>query len=61
MNFGFWRGAELDDPKRLLQGEGTRMRHVRITETQVIDEPTLSVFVTQAFKLNDKKGDPTKG
>jgi hypothetical protein len=63
VNFGFWRGAELDDPKRLLQGLGDKMRHVKIVEAQVLDEPTtvtLAAFVEQAFKLNDKKGDPTK-
>lgn len=61
VNFGFWRGAELDDAKRMLQGEGERMRHVKILETHVIDEPTLAAFVKQAVALNDKKGDPTKG
>ena len=61
VNLGFWRGAELDDNKRMLQGEGERMRHVKILETHVIDELTLSAFVKQAFALNDKKGDPTKG
>ncbi len=61
VNFGFWRGAELTDGKRLLQGAGERMRHVKITETQVLDEVALSAFVKQAFALNDKKGDPTKG
>lgn len=61
VNFGFWRGAELDDHKRMLQGEGERMRHVKILETHVIDELTLGAFVKQAFALNDKKGDPTKG
>ncbi|HEX4512862.1 MAG TPA: DUF1801 domain-containing protein [Polyangiaceae bacterium] len=61
VNFGFWRGAELDDTKRMLQGEGERMRHVKILETHVIDELTLAAFVKQAIALNDKKGDPTKG
>jgi hypothetical protein len=61
VNFGFWRGAELDDTKRMLQGEGERMRHVRILETHAIDELTLAAFVKQAIALNDKKGDPTKG
>lgn len=61
INFGFWRGAELDDPKKLLQGEGLKMRHVRIVETSTLDDEALATFVTQAFKLNDKKGDPTKG
>ena len=61
VNFGFWRGAELEDQKRMLQGEGEKMRHVKILETHVIDEPTLAAFVKQAVALNDKKGDPTKG
>jgi len=61
VNFGFWRGAELEDTKRMLQGEGERMRHVKITETHVIDDLALGAFVKQAVALNDKKGDPTKG
>lgn len=61
VNFGFWRGAEIEDTKRMLQGEGERMRHVKILETHVIDEPALAAFVKQAVALNDKKGDPTKG
>ena len=61
VNLGFWRGTELDDPKRVLQGEGNRMRQVKITETQPLDELMLGALVNQAFKLNDKKGDPTKG
>ena len=61
VNFGFWRGAELDDAKRMLQGEGERMRHVKILETHVIDDLALAAFVKQAVALNDKKGDPTKG
>ena len=61
VNFSFWRGAELEDTKRMLQGEGERMRHVKILETHVIDELALAAFVKQAVALNDKKGDPTKG
>ena len=61
VNFGFWRGAELEDGKRMLQGEGERMRHVKILETHVIDDVALAAFVKQAVALNDKKGDPTKG
>jgi len=45
----------------MLQGEGERMRHVKILETHVIDELALAAFVKQAVALNDKKGDPTKG
>jgi hypothetical protein len=61
INFGFWRGAELEDPKRMLQGEGERMRHVKILETHAVDEVVLGALVKQAVALNDKKGDPTRG
>ncbi len=61
VNFGFWRGAELEDPKRMLQGEGERMRHVKIIENHIIDDVSLVALVKQAVSLNDKKGDPTKG
>ena len=60
VNFGFWRGAELDDPKRMLQGEGEKMRHVKILETHALDEIVLAALVKQAVALNDKKGDPTR-
>ncbi len=61
VNFGFWRGAELNDGKRMLQGIGEKMRHVKILETHILDEETLAAFVKQAVALNEKKGDPTKG
>jgi hypothetical protein len=32
VNVAFHRGAELDDPKHLLQGEGARIRHVRAND-----------------------------
>jgi len=31
VNIGFFHGASLHDPARLLQGEGKRMRHVKLT------------------------------
>src|SRR5687767_11205747 len=32
VNFGFWRGADLADPQGLLEGEGDRMRHIKVKE-----------------------------
>lgn len=61
VNFGFWRGVELNDPKGLLQGSGDKMRHVKITSTDDIDAAAFSDFVNQAMQLNQTKGDPTKG
>jgi hypothetical protein len=59
LTFGFWRGAELDDPKKLLSG-GERMSHVKLTGPGEVDAPALTALVKQAVKLNRDKGDPTK-
>ena len=61
VNFGFWRGVELKDPKGLLQGSGDKMRHVKLTTTDDIDAEAFSDFILQAMQLNQTKGDPTKG
>ena len=61
MNFGFWRGIDIDDPKGLLQGSGDKMRHVKLEGVDDVDEETFASFVSQAVKLNLEKGDPTKG
>ena len=60
VSIGFWRGAEMDDPKGLLDGEGDRMRHVKITEGAAIPEQAIRRFVKQAVKLNEAEGDPTR-
>ena len=60
VNFGFWRGVELEDPKGLLAGTGEKMRHVKLTGVEDIDEAAFAEFVRQAVALNRAKGDPTK-
>ena len=60
LSFGFWRGAEMKDPNGVLEGEGDRMRHVKITSAEHAKMLPLEDFVKQAVKLNEKKGDPTK-
>jgi hypothetical protein len=59
-SFGFWRGAELEDPGGHLEGEGDRMRHVKIKSAGDLDTLPLEGYVKQAVALNDAKGDPTK-
>lgn len=61
VNFGFWRGIELDDPLGLLQGSGDKMRHVKLQGVEDVNEPAFAAFVKQAAQLNLDKGDPTKG
>jgi hypothetical protein len=61
VNFGFWRGVDLKDPKGILQGSGEKMRHIKITKPDDIDQKAFGDFVRQAMKLNEELGDPTKG
>lgn len=61
VNFGFWRGVDIDDPQDLLQGSGEKMRHVKLTGLSDVDEEAFAAFVKQAVQLNLEKGDPTKG
>jgi hypothetical protein len=60
VNFGFWRGAELTDPKGILKGTGGRMRHVELRSPADIDTSTLQAMVRTAVEMNRIKGDPTK-
>jgi hypothetical protein len=60
VNFGFWRGAELTDPKGLLKGSGSRMRHVELRSRADIDTATLQAMVRTAVEMNRIKGDPTQ-
>jgi hypothetical protein len=61
VNFGFWRGVDLDDPQGILEGSGEKMRHVKLSSLDDIDEQAFSDFIRQAVQLNLSKGDPTKG
>jgi hypothetical protein len=60
VNFGFWRGAALGDPKGRLHGSGKTMAHVKITGPQDIDTEAFTKLVEAAVKLNRSEGDPTK-
>lgn len=61
VNFGFWRGVDLNDPEGVLQGSGAKMRHIKLASIDDVDEELFAEFVRQAVQLNLTKGDPTKG
>ena len=48
VNVGFFRGAELADPQRLLQGTGRFMRHVRLAPGRAVDEDALARLIDAA-------------
>ncbi|RPI67062.1 MAG: DUF1801 domain-containing protein, partial [Ignavibacteriae bacterium] len=59
VNFGFWRGNEIDDPEDLLIGELPTMRHVTIRHVNEVNREAFEGLVRSAVKLNKEKGDPT--
>lgn len=60
VNFGLWRGAQLDDPGGLLQGSGEKMRHVKVATMDQIRRDAFQGYVRQAVELNAELGNPTR-
>ena len=50
VNVGFFHGASLRDPARLLQGEGKRMRHVKLRLGIVVDAEALDKLIDAAWR-----------
>jgi hypothetical protein len=48
VQFGFFRGASLKDPRGLLEGKGKYVRHTKVREPSGIDEPSFAALLRQA-------------
>jgi hypothetical protein len=48
VQFGFFRGSSLADPKGLLSGKGQYVRHVKVRKTSDIDEASFRALLRQA-------------
>ena len=59
LSVGFWRGAEVADPKGLLE-RGDRMGHFKLRAGADLDEAALAAMVRDAVRLNAEKGPPTR-
>ncbi|MEW6273259.1 MAG: DUF1801 domain-containing protein [Thermodesulfobacteriota bacterium] len=49
VNVGFFRGAELADPERLLEGTGKLMRHVKLRPQRPVDAAALTRLIEHAY------------
>jgi hypothetical protein len=49
VNVGFFRGAELPDPARLLQGAGKFMRHVKLKPEIAANDVALGTLIETAY------------
>ena len=54
VNVGFFRGAEIADPERLLEGTGKFMRHVKLGPEREVDATALMKLIETAY--TDMKG-----
>lgn len=49
VNVGFFHGADLPDPARLLQGAGRSMRHVKLKPGTITNATALSRLIEKAY------------
>lgn len=54
INFGFYQGALLADRGGLLEGDGTKMRHIRVSKMQDIQEEPFKNLIWEAIEFNQK-------
>ena len=50
VNLGFNDGASLDDPKGILEGKGSRIRHITIKSADDLRRPELRSYIRRARK-----------
>ena len=60
VNFGFWRGAMLDNTDGVLEGEGDETRHVKLSSLEDVKTDILRTLVRQAVLLNVRHGAPAE-
>ena len=58
INLFFFEGDTLPDPEGLLQGEGTIVRHIRLTSADDLDRPALKALMAEALKRAHPKLNP---
>lgn len=49
VNLGFYRGVDLPDPDRLLEGTGQRLRHVKMRSLAEVDHPGVRELIAAAY------------
>jgi hypothetical protein len=60
VKLGFRRGVELPDPRKLLKGSGTKVRHIKLRKLTDATKKELRELVRLAAELNEIKGSPSR-
>lgn len=56
----FLWGKGLADPRGLLKGEGSRVRHVRLHSAEAFDDPRVQALIAEALEKADHPIDPAQ-
>ena len=54
VQLGFFRGASLKDPRKLLEGNGQYVRHIKVRKTTEIDPKAFGALVRQGVRRAGK-------
>lgn len=58
VNLGFYHGAFLPDPHRLLVGTGSQIRHIAIKSAGDLSRPAIREYLRQALEMADVEETP---
>jgi len=58
VNLGFNQGASLRDPENRLQGSGARIRHIKLTRVEDLDDPYIQDLIRQAHETAFRGPEP---
>ncbi|MFM9874605.1 MAG: DUF1801 domain-containing protein [Fimbriimonadaceae bacterium] len=61
VNIGFNQGALLNDPENRLQGNGAKIRHIKLTKASDLDDSYLVDLINQALQLATKSESTPSG
>ncbi len=53
-------GTRLRDPEGYLEGNGNQVRHIKLKNPAILDDPGVQDLIAQALELSSKKFDPTQ-
>ena len=57
INLGFIKAVQLSDPKKLFEGTGKGMRHIKLFSEKDIPKMQLKKWIREAMILNNDKGE----
>jgi hypothetical protein len=53
-NLGFYYGADLPDPEGLLEGTGKKLRHIKVKDVGMVDQPALREMIGESLAERQK-------